>query len=213
MINVHWVILGTAIGTVGLLMYVLDTIRGHTQPNRVTWLLWGTIPLIAFAAEHKSGVGLESLLTFSAGVGPLVVFLVSFVSSAAVWRIGRLDYVCGALSVAAVVAWLVTGQGDVAIVGAIVADFLAAIPTLVKGWKAPETETAAAYLTAVISAIITLLTVTDWNAQQAAFPLYIACVASVELLFVGGRMGVRYRAWTGRTPHAAPIEGSAVADS
>lgn len=193
MINVHWVLLGTAIGTLGLLVYVRDTIRGHTQPNRVTWLLWGTIPLIAFAAEHKAGVGLESLLTFSAGVGPLVVFAVSFVNSASVWRIGRLDYTCAAMSVTAVVIWLVTGQGDVAIIGAIVADFLAAVPTLVKGWKAPETETAAAYLGAVISATITLLTVTTWNAQQAAFPLYLACIGSVELTLVAGRLGPRLR--------------------
>ena len=193
MINVHWVILGTAIGTVGLLIYMRDTIRGHTQPNRVTWLLWGTIPLIAFAAEHNAGVGLESLLTFSVGAGPLLVFAISFVNSAAVWHIGRLDYTCGALSVLAVVIWLVTGQGDVAIVGAIVADFLAALPTLVKGWKAPETETAAAYLGGVISATITLLTVTDWNAQQAAFPLYIACIGSVEFAFVAGRIGPRVR--------------------
>jgi hypothetical protein len=213
MINVHWVLLGTAIGTVGLLFYILDTIRGHTEPNRVTWLLWGLIPLIAFAAEHNSGVGLESLLTFTAGAGPLLVFLVSFVSTAAVWKIGRLDYTCGALSVTAVLVWLVTGQGDVAIFGAVIADFLAALPTLVKSWKAPETETLWAYLGAVISAVITLLTVTRWNPAQAAFPLYLACVGSVEVLFVGGRVGTRYRARFGRTLPAAPVTDAATAET
>ena len=59
MLNVHFVFLGAAIGLVGQTFYVVDTIRGRTQPNRVTWLLWAVAPLLAFAVEIDKGVGLR----------------------------------------------------------------------------------------------------------------------------------------------------------
>ena len=47
MLDVHFVYLGAAIGAIGQVGYVVDTIRGRTQPNRVTWLLWALAPLLA----------------------------------------------------------------------------------------------------------------------------------------------------------------------
>src|SRR5581483_5835501 len=98
MIDVHFVILGAVITAAGLVAYIRATLRGVTQPNRVTWLLWALAPLLAFAVEIHEGVGLQSLMTFTVGFGPLLVFLASFRSAGAVWEIRPLDYVCGALS-------------------------------------------------------------------------------------------------------------------
>ena len=106
MLDVHFVILGAAIGSVGLFAYIRDTLRGDTQPNRVSWLLWAIAPLIAFAVEIHEGVGLQSLMTFTVGSGPLLVFIASFRSAGAVWKIGPLDYVCGLLSAAGLAVWL-----------------------------------------------------------------------------------------------------------
>lgn len=194
MLNVHFVILGAAVGLIGSALYVRDTVRGLTSPNRVTWLLWGAAPMLAFAVEIRSGVGLRSLMTFVVGFGPLVVFAASFLNRNAVWRISRLDYVCGVLSVAGTVAWLVTREGLVAIAVSIAADALAGVPTLHKSWTAPETESANAYLGALVNAAVTLLTVTTVTAAELAFPLYITVIAGVELTLVAGRVGPRWRA-------------------
>lgn len=193
MIDVHFVILGAALGLLGSAFYIRDTLRGITHPNRVTWLLWGAAPLLAFAVEVHSGVGLRSLMTFVVGFAPLLVVGASFLNRNAVWRITRLDIVCGSLSVAGTVAWLLTQQGLVAIAAAIAADALAGVPTLVKSWKAPETESVSAYVGALANAGITLLTVTTATVAILAFPIYIAVVASVEVALVGGRLGPRFR--------------------
>src|SRR5580693_8871887 len=126
-----------------------DTLRGTTQPNRVTWLLWAIAPLLAAAVEFRSGVGLRTLTTFVVGFMPLLVFLASFHNPVAVWRIGWLDYLCGALSIAGTVGWLLTRSGMVAIVAAIVADALAGLPTLIKSWTHPQSESLSSYLGAV----------------------------------------------------------------
>ncbi len=179
-------------------MYLRDTLRGTTQPNRVTWLLWGLAPLLAFAGELHSGVGLRSLSTFAVGFMPLLVFAASFHAPGAVWKIGWLDYFCGILSVAGTAGWLLTRNRVVAIVASIAADALAGLPTLLKSWTNPETESIAAYVGALLNSVILLLTVTRWTTAVVAFPLYIVCIASVEVTLVGARPGPRWRALRAR---------------
>jgi hypothetical protein len=198
MINVHFVYLGAALGASGTLVYVWDTLRGTTQPNRVTWLLWAFAPLLAFAVEIRSGIGLRALTTFIIGFMPLLVFVASFHNSAAVWKIRRLDYVCGAMSLAGTAAWLATRNGVVAIVAAIAADFLAGIPTMVKSWSNPKSETVTSYIGAVLNSGILLLTIHRWTTDVAAFPLFIFCIASVQVFFVGFKPGPRWRATRAR---------------
>jgi hypothetical protein len=203
-INVNFVFLGAAIGALGSLAYMRDTLRGTTQPNRVTWLLWAIAPLLAAAVEFHSGVGLRTLTTFMIGFMPLLIFIASFHNPAAVWKIRRLDYVCGAMSLAGTAAWLATRNGVVAIAAAIAADFLAGVPTMMKSWSHPESESVSSYLGAVINSGILLLTVVTWTTEEVAFPLFILCVGSVQVLLVGGRLGPRLRhAWSGRRASTA----------
>ncbi|MDA8359859.1 MAG: hypothetical protein M0Z95_26970 [Actinomycetota bacterium] len=193
MINVHWVVAGAVIGLAGSAGYAFDTVRGRTQPNRVTWLLWGAVPLLAFAVELRAGVGLRSLMALSVGLGPLAVFAATFANRSAVWRIQPIDYACGALSVAGTAVWLLTRVGLAALCAAIAADALAGVPTLLKSWRAPESENSLAYLGALANAAITLLTVTTVTADEVAFPLYIVLIAGIELVLVAGRLGPRVR--------------------
>ena len=57
-------------GAAGAAVYLRDTLRGTTQPNRVTWLLWAVAPLLAAAVEFNEGVGLRALPTW---VWPLLL--------------------------------------------------------------------------------------------------------------------------------------------
>jgi hypothetical protein len=156
-------------------------------------LLWAVAPLLAFAVEINDHVGLQALLTFSVGFGPLVVFCASFVNRKAVWKLGALDYTCGALSVGGTIGWIVTRQGLVALAAAVAADALAGVPTLVKSWKRPESESASVYIGSFLNAVITLFTVKHLSAPVVTFPLYIAVLAFAESALVAGRVGPRWR--------------------
>jgi hypothetical protein len=196
-ISVNWVYLGAAIGALGTAVYLRDTLRGTTKPNRVTWLLWAVAPLLAAAIEFDEGVGLRVLPTFMVGLMPLLVFVGSFHNPASVWKIRRFDYACGVMSVVGTVVWLVTRNGVLGISAAIAADFLAGIPTVMKSWTHPETETVHSYVGTVISMIILLLTIDHWTFEVAAFPVFIVCLGSVEVLLVGGKAGPWWRARRG----------------
>ena len=194
MISVNWVYVGSAIGALGAAVYLRDTLRGTTKPNRVTWLLWAVAPLLAAAVELDEGVGLRTLPTFMVGFMPLLVFIGSFHNPASVWKIRRIDYACGAISVVGTAVWLLTRNGVLAISAAIAADFMAGVPTLTKSWTHPETETVHTYIGAVISMLIVLLTIDNWTFEVAAFPAFIVCTGSVEVVLVGLKPGPRLRA-------------------
>ena len=193
MISENWIYVGSAIGALGAAVYLRDTLRGTTKPNRVTWLLWAIAPLLAAAVEFDEGVGLRALPTFVVGFMPLLVFIGSFHNSASVWQIRRIDYACGLVSVVGTVTWLVTRNGVVAISAAIAADFMAGVPTVMKSWSHPETETVHSYAGGVISMGVLLLTVTHWTFNEVAFPVFILCMASVEVVLVGLEPGPRWR--------------------
>ena len=64
---------------------------------------------------------------------------------------------------------------------------------MMKSWTHPETETVYSYIGAVISMAILLLTVQHWTFEVAAFPIFIVCMASVEVVLVGLEPGPRLR--------------------
>ena len=189
MINENFIIVGTIILFFGSASYLIDTVKGKIKPNRVSWLLWTIAPLIAFAAEIKQGVGLQSLTTFMVGFLPLLIFLSSFVNKKAYWKLGRLDIICGILSVIGLILWAITRVGNIAIFFSILADGLAALPTIVKSYKEPETENYLVYLAALIASAITLLTIKDWKLEQFGFPLYILVVDVVLIVAIKFRIG------------------------
>ncbi|HZE87161.1 MAG TPA: hypothetical protein VE090_03035 [Methylomirabilota bacterium] len=173
MIDERFVIVGVLLNAIGGAKYLFDTLKGKTKPNKVTWFLWALAPLIAFAAEFKQGIGLISLMTFSVGFVPLIIFLASFVNRQAAWKITRLDIACGILSLLGLLLWFVTKLGNTAIFFAIISDAIAAIPTLIKSYKAPETESKQAYLLSGLNGLITTLTIKQWTFAYYGFPVYM----------------------------------------
>lgn len=193
MLDEKFVLVGLAIGSVGTISYLISTLKGETKPNKVSWLFWAIAPLIAFYAEIKQGVGLQSLLTFSVGFGPLLIFFASFVNKKAEWKISTLDIICGTLAMIGIILWLITKIGNLAILFSVLADGLAAIPTLVKSFKYPETENGAAFSFAGINAMFTLATIKSWTFARSAFPIYIFLIDIVLFSLIQFKLGTKLK--------------------
>ena len=191
MINPNWVIIGAIIAFLGSVSYVVDTLKGKVKPNRVSWGLWTTSSFIAFAAEVKQGVGIQSLMTFMVGFSPLLVFLASFINKKAYWQLGKFDLICGGFSILGLILWQLTGIGNLAIVFSIFADLSAGIPTLVKAYKYPETENYWEYATAAINAVLTMFTFTCWTLKYYGFPLYIFLYDFIGFMLIKFKFGKR----------------------
>jgi len=193
MLPEFFVIIGTLIGAAGSVAYLIDTLKGKVKPNRVSFLLWSLAPIIAFFAQIQQGVGLESMMTLSTGVLPLTVFCASFFNKQSVWKLTRFDLLCGALSLIGLALWQITRVGNIAILFSIIADGFAAIPTLIKAYRYPDTEIAWPWMASVVGVILTLLTLSSITFANSGFIIYILVLDAIIFALVQFRPGEKRR--------------------
>jgi hypothetical protein len=168
-------------------VYIRSMFRGGAKPNRITWLMWAVAPLIATAAAVSNGVGWSVLPVFMAGFSPFLIFTASFFAKRAYWKLSKFDHICGALSALALLLWYVTKDPNVAIIFAMASDGLAAVPTLAKAWRYPETESVWPYITGVFGASSSLAAATLWTFSEYAFPAYLLVANAMVLLAIYGK--------------------------
>lgn len=187
-----FVYVGAAMYLIGLIPYLRDTLRGETAPHRVTWFLWGFIPLVTYVVQVHLHVGVQSFLTLVFGVSPILVLGASVLSKAGSWEITLFDWVCASLSLVGLAVYVVTARGVLSIVLLLVADFAAAIPTLRKSWTTPSSETWTAFAFGAGSSIITLLTVTNFDVATVLFPAYIAIQNTAAVAIITLELGPKF---------------------
>ena len=173
MIDPQFVYLAAAISFIGIFIYAISTLKGKTKPNRVTWVLWTVIPLITFFAQLSEGVGAAAIFSLAYALGPLCVVIASFLNKHAYWHLNTFDYLCGVISLLALLLWAVTGNALLAIVFSILADFVAGLPTLRKSFREPATENSSAYIAGILSAGLTLFTLQSFAPTHSLFAFYI----------------------------------------
>lgn len=181
----YLVFAGMIISLIGISSYIKEMLKGNVKPNRVSWLMWSIAPLIATFAALSSGVALSVIPVFMAGFGPLLVFIISLFKKEAYWKLQRFDYYCGSLSALALILWVITKEPIIAIVFSLASDLLASIPTLLKSYKNPETESSSAFLGGLLSAATSFFAIEKWNFPSLAFPIYlvlmnILIISSIE---------------------------------
>ena len=73
------------------------------------------------------------------------------------------------------------------------ADGTAAIPTIIKSYKEPESESYSVFFLAAMSAFITLMTLKTWDFAHYGFPLYILLVCILITVLVKFKIGKKVK--------------------
>ena len=179
--GLHWlVIISICISIAGSVAYIKDTIQGTTKPNRVSWFMWAFAALVSSGAALSAGADIwTTSRVFMAGFMPLLIFLFSFVNKKSYWKLNAFDFLCGILSLCALIIWVFADSPKAAVLFALAGDAIATLPTIIKSWKHPETETGLIYIASVVSVAIILPAIPKWDIVNAAFQLYLLIITSV----------------------------------
>ena len=165
--------------------YLRDTLAGKTKPNRVSWSLWALAPLISLGAAFDADADVwASIRVLVGGIVPAVIFFASFINKNSYWRLGRFDWFCGGLSLAALVFWQLADSPLVAVLLATAANTLATIPTLVKAWNYPETESRLIFITSFTSAILIIPAIPVWTIANSAFQIGLMLTTGALLVAI-----------------------------
>ncbi|MFZ1685055.1 MAG: hypothetical protein WAU88_13150 [Candidatus Zixiibacteriota bacterium] len=190
MLPEYFAIIGAVIGSLGGLYYFYETIVGKAQPNRITWILWGAFPLIIFVAQRVQGVEGVSWTSFVSGLTPFLVVAASFFNKKAYWKSEPRDYYLMAAALFGIILWGITDNPNLALLFALVADMLAAIPTLIKSYRHPQSESWIAYAISALGFGISFLSVHIYNFENVAFVAYVF-ILNLALAVLASRRGHR----------------------
>ena len=195
MIDQRFIFVAIAISAWGTFSYMCAILaKGSTvRPHRITWGLCTVEGILAFISEVQQHVGIASLTTLMLGLMPGLVLIVTFIAKNGSWEVTTFDYICGALSVLGLIYWLVSNQPLIGLLSFVVADQLAALPTLRKAWLDPASEQYAPFLMGSIYTGITLLTLQQFTTAGAAFPGAICVLDAIVAFLVITKLGDKVR--------------------
>ena len=178
------VLLGTVISACFGSIYLVATIKGKVQPNRVTWLLWSLSPMSATIVAISTGISWSILPVFMAGFMLFLIFLGSFINKSAYWKISLLDLLCAALSIGTLVIWKMTNEPNLAVLFAILSDALAALPTYIKIWLFPYTERPFFYIGGTFSSLTSLIAAPNNKLTTIGFAVYLVVLNTSLMLLI-----------------------------
>ena len=162
--------------------YVLDTLRGSTRPNIVTWSLWTLTEVILAAAQYTAGASWTLAILLASTVTTSIVTILAIRYGQRTY--GWFDGACLAMAIGAILGWAITANPLAGIVLGVLAEACAVAPTVLKTYRAPETETPATYWLTNVATGLALIASTRYDLANILFPIYalsintlVACLA------------------------------------
>lgn len=173
-------ILALSLNLIGYGPYIRDILRGQVKPHRVTWGVWTILTMIAAVNQVKNGGGYSSLFFISTAALVLVTFLLSL--KYGLKETSTIDRLCLILALALLVYWVTVRYTRLSTLLAVIIDMLGAVPTVIKTYRRPETETYIQWALAGIGGLLSLLAITRVDWVLIIYPAYVFVMNGVIVL-------------------------------
>ncbi len=168
----------------GTLPYIKDIHFKKVHPHVLSWLGWAFITALGGSAMLAEGSTWAVAILFANTFSCLLISVYSVVKKVGVWKTGVYDFVFFGLGIMGLILWQILDMPIIALVCAIAADLFFGLPTIIKTYKDPSTETSFVWLTATISGLLSLFAVTNFSFTEAGYPLYLFIFDGIVLLLV-----------------------------
>ena len=176
------VIFSAIINSIWWFVYIKNTLKWITKPNKVSRSIFTIAPFITVTATIYSQWFVWSVIpVFMAWFIPLLILISSFFNKNSYWKLWKLDYWCFFFAILSLILWYITNNPLIAIIFSVLADLLWYIPTMIKVYKYPETETMAPFTAWLFANFTALLVVKTWIPEEFLFPLYIVLANSLVI--------------------------------
>lgn len=170
-------ILALAINLIGYIPYVHDILRHKVMPQRVTWGIWSILSTIAFANQVINGGGWSVWFFGSSALMTTMVFVLSI--NRGVGGASRLDKIMLAAAALLLVYWLTLHDTRLSTIFVILIDIVGAIPTVLKAYRRPDTESYPQWVMAAIGGFFSVLAIEKADYILFLYPLYIVAMNTI----------------------------------
>ncbi len=178
------------------IIYIVSTFRGKTKPSRSTWWILTFVGILIFASSYSLDAKENTWIQLSYILGPLIIAIQSL-SPKYGYKTGLLmiDKVCLFGALVCVAIWIIFNSPFVALLGAIVVDFIGLIPTIKKSYFEPKQEDPVAWSFEMLASGINAVGITVWFSiaeKDWIYALYLLIANGVILLLLVRTFFKRY---------------------
>lgn len=165
------------VGVIAYIPYVRDILKRQTRPERASWLIWSIEYCGLFLAQLAEGATDSLWLIGLQLAGVLLICTLSFRFGAGAFK--RRDWTLLACACMALVAWHLTDNASVAILLLVTVEAVAVVPTVIKAYRQPGSETVATWALIGTAGLLAIPAV----GADASIALYIYPLSLVVINF------------------------------
>lgn len=183
-------ILSSAFILVGFLPYLRDINQRKARPHILSWTGWGFVTGLGAVAMFTDTFNLGAIVVAANSVLCFSIAAYSWVKKIGVWKASFLDYWFFIAGIIGLILWQVFDNPDLAITFAVIADLSFGLPTLIKIYKDPSSETVFPWSMAALSGVTSLLAVSYLSYTEVAYPVYLTIydLCAFGLIVYGQRL-------------------------
>lgn len=156
---------------IGYIPYIRDIFRKIVKPHPYTWAIWTILTSIAAINQVLNAGGYSSLFFISTALLVLLVFILSL--RFGIGGASKIDRLCLLLAAILFVYWVTSKDTHISTVFAVIIDGIGAIPTVIKVYHHPESETYIQWTFAGIAGLLTMLAVPRLDWILLIYPVYV----------------------------------------
>lgn len=165
-------IVSFVIGVAVTFPYMRDIVMGRAVPARSTRILFLVLLVTILIVQSRDFTSWILAFTVSQVVTQLLLFGLSM--KYGVGGFSLLDIAMYVLFIISVSVYVLTDNTLIGLILLCITDFVAFVPTIVKTWNSPESETSLFFVGGAVSSLLAILAASQLNdINQILFPSYI----------------------------------------
>lgn len=177
-------VLSSIVLLMGGIPYLKDIYNKRVHPHILSWVGWSFITALGAFAMLAEGSEWVVAILFANTFLCFVIAMLSIIKKVGVWSVSIYDYVFFGMGILGLILWQVSGIPVIALIFAISADLFFGIPTIIKTFKDPESETYLAWLASAVSGLLAIFAIKHYTFAESAYPLYLFIFDTLVLLLV-----------------------------
>lgn len=163
--------LAVAIAILSYLLYFLGIAKGKTKPHAFTWLVWGVLNIVAFAAVLVAGGRAGAWVLGINALACLTVSGIGFYQRHVEYDVYDWLALVGAL--VGVYLWWLTSNPLYAVILVCLSDGVGSVPIFRKAYRAPFEENALAFFVGILYYPLAILALESLSLTTWLYPAFV----------------------------------------
>jgi hypothetical protein len=173
-VRIAFIIISSLLTVCATAPYIFDILKKKTKPRIVSWFTWSLLTGISSAASFSAHQYPAAILSMCASLECLIVVVLGLKYGDREFVL--FDIICQIAALLGLILWWLFNSPAIAIIAAIMIDFVASLPTIKHSWENPHEETWLTFALSGLGAAFTLAAVTDYKITSAANPFYLVLI-------------------------------------